>query len=108
MTRLLQTRDAFEQLVERLAHCPAIASYGSEEPETLAHAFSDIEESMRKFLENQLPKLVDPSVKGKNLEDLLFDIREEFRHILYHLHDPAFFRVLEPTHEWLTVSSNIE
>jgi hypothetical protein len=37
--------------------------------------------------------------------DLLMDILEEFRHVLYHLHDPEFFRVLEPTHEWLTLSS---
>jgi len=38
------------------------------------------------------------------LEDLLMDIREEFRHILYHLHDPEFFRVVEPTHDWLTLA----
>jgi hypothetical protein len=29
------------------------------------------------------------------------DVREEFRHILYHLHDPKFFRVVEPTHDSL-------
>jgi hypothetical protein len=37
------------------------------------------------------------------LEDVLMDVREEFRHILYHIHDPKFFRVAEPTHEWLAV-----
>ena len=79
--------------------------YGPEEPETLAHAFSDIEESLRKFLDQQLPKLADSSLQGEQLEDLLLDISEEFRHILYHLHDPEFFRVLEPTHEWLTLSA---
>lgn len=104
MSGLLQTKDAFKGLVQRLAACPQIARYGSEEPETLAHALSDLEESLRKFLDEQLPKLADPAVQGEELEDLLLDIREEFRHVLYHLHDPEFFRVLEPTHEWLTVT----
>jgi hypothetical protein len=105
MTGPLQTKQAFKGLVDRLATCPVIARYGSEEPETLAHAFSDIEESLRKFLDEQLPKLADSSLKGEQLEDLLLDISEESRHILYHLHDPEFFRSLEPTHEWLALSS---
>ncbi|MCU1226403.1 MAG: hypothetical protein JWQ42_4496 [Edaphobacter sp.] len=56
------------------------------------------------FLDEQLPKLADPTVQGEQLEDFLMDIREEFRHILYHLHDPEFFRVVEPTHDWLTLA----
>lgn len=80
-----------------------VNQYGPEEAGTLVHAFTDLEESMRTFLGDQLPKLIDPALKGDDLEDLLMDIREEFRHILYHLHDPKFFRIVEPTHDWLTV-----
>jgi hypothetical protein len=58
-----------------------------------------LEESLRLFLDEQLPKLSDPSVQGEQLEDLLLEIREEFRHVLYHLHDPVFFRAMEPTHK---------
>jgi hypothetical protein len=105
MSKVLQTSQAFTSLVHRLSTSSVIARYGQEEAETLAHAFSDLEQSLRKFLDEQLPKLADPSLQGQVLEDLLPDIREEFRHVLYHLHDPKFFRVLEPTHEWLTVSS---
>lgn len=36
------------------------------------------------------------------------DIREEFRHILHHLHDPEFFRVVEPTHDWLTLAETLK
>jgi len=104
MTKLLQTNEAFRNLVGRLRTAPVIARYGPAEAETLAHAFSDLEESLRKFLDEQLPRLADPSVQGEDLEDLLLDIREEFRHVLYHLHDPQFFRLLEPTHEWLAVN----
>lgn len=106
MSEFLQTKQAFRSLVDRLGTAPLIARYGEEEPETLAHAFSDIEVSLRKFLEEQLPKLADPSMQGQSLEDLLLEVREEFRHILYHLHDPRFFRVLEPTHEWLAVRAH--
>lgn len=93
-----------DELLERLAHCPGLKQYGDEEPATLVHAFSDLEESMRKFLDEQLPKLADPSIQGERLEDLLMDIQQEFQHILYHPHDPQLFRVLEPTHEWLTLA----
>lgn len=103
MNELLPTNEAVRDLIERLGSAPVIARYGQAEAATLAHAFSDIETSLRKFLHEQLPKLADPSLQGEGLEDLLLEVREEFRHILYHLHDPEFLRVLEPTHEWLTV-----
>lgn len=101
---ILQNPDQIENLRQRLARCRLVAQYGEEESGTLVHAFSDLEESFRKFLDEQLPKLADPSVQGEQLEELLMDVQQEFRHILYHLHDPQLFHVLEPTHEWLTVA----
>lgn len=62
---------------------------------------------MRKFLDVQLPKLADPAVKREELEDLLLDIREEFRHSLYHIHDPEFFRLAKPTHDWLALVERV-
>ena len=104
MSGLLQTKEALTELGDRLAGCPMVTQYGAEEPGALLLAFSDLEGAMRAFLEEQVPKLADPTVQGEALEDLLIDIREEFRHILYHLHDPEFFRVVEPTHDWLTLA----
>jgi hypothetical protein len=104
---LLQKREQIDNLRERLASCPALVRFSSEEAWTLVHAFSDLEESLRVFLDEQLPKLADPSVQGEQLEDLLLDIREEFRHILYHIHDPEFFRAMEPTHEWLVLAETL-
>jgi hypothetical protein len=100
---LLQKREQIDNLRSRLADCLAVTKFGPDEAGTLVHAFSDLEESFRRFLDEQLPKLADPAVKGEELEDLLLDIREDFRHILYHIHDPKFFRLVEPTHEWLAV-----
>jgi hypothetical protein len=93
---LFQHREAIAELTKRLADCPLVARYGPDEAETLVHAFSDLEGSLHKFLNEQLPKLGDQSTQGETLEDLLLDIREEVRHILYHLRDPEFFRILDP------------
>jgi hypothetical protein len=101
---LLKDNNAVSGLIQRLSKCPRVMQYGADEPETLVHAFADLEESFHKFLDEQLPKVLDSSVKGEALEDVLGDIMEEFRHILYHIHDPKFFRLVEPTHEWLTVA----
>jgi hypothetical protein len=96
---LLQGREAIAELRERLADCPSVTRYGTDEPDALVHAFSDLEQSMHEFLDVQLPKLADPAVRGKALEDLLWDITTgEIRHVLYHLQDPKFFRILEPSH----------
>ena len=96
----LQEQQKVDEVRERLSSCPIVQRYGCEEAGALVHAFSDLEESCRIFLKEQIPKLVDPSTQGEQLEDLLMEIREEFRHILYHIHDPQFFRAMEPTHEW--------
>lgn len=101
---LLQTRAACENLRERLNECPAVRQYGAEEAPTLMHAFSDIETSARRFLLEQLPILANPETKCGALEDLLAEIQEDFRHILYHIHDPEYFRVVEPTHDWLALA----
>jgi hypothetical protein len=108
MSGLLQTKEALSELGDRLARCPMVAQYGAEEVGALQLAFSDLESSMRVFLDEQVPKLADPTVQGEALEDVLMDIREEFRHILYHLHDPEFFRVVEPTHDWLTLAETLK
>ena len=34
-------------------------------------------------------------MKGEALEDLLLDVREEFRHVVYDIHDPVFFRAMD-------------
>lgn len=105
---IFQSSELFDDLRERLAACPMVNQYGVDEAGTLVHAFTDLEESMRTFLNEQLPKLTDPAFKGEQLEELLMDIREEFRHIAYHIHDPEFFRLVEPTHEWLALAESVK
>lgn len=58
-----------------------------EKIEALMHALVDVKESFEKIYKVILPQLV----KGKNtreqIQDLVWDIREEFRHIEYHIRD---------------------
>jgi len=95
--RLLNSAEKIKGLAEKLSRCEQVARLDSdEEPQgwTLAHSFADLEESFRKFLDEQLPKLMDGQFKGSTINELLLEIGEEFRHILYHMKDPEFFRYL--------------
>jgi hypothetical protein len=107
---LLKETAAMESLAQRLAASPALKRFPNptEQGQSIAYSLSDLEGSMRVFLDEQLPKLTDPAVQGEALEDLILDVREEFRHILYHLHDPEYFRVIESTHDWLTVQEPVK
>jgi len=64
------------------------------ESESLAHSFLDIEESFKVLLDNLFPKLESSSMSEEQINDLLFDIGEEMRHILYHIKTPKFYEYL--------------
>jgi hypothetical protein len=51
----------------------------------------DLEESFQAFLEDQLPKLTQGELKAPKVYDVLLDIGEEFRRILYHIKAPKFY-----------------
>ena len=59
---------------------------------TLAHCFNDLEESFLVVLDVLLPKLIRAEIQPEEIEDVLFDIGQEFKHILYHIKDPKYFR----------------
>lgn len=56
----------------------------SEQAETFAHALTDVFESTEKVFHRIIPGIVQRKVLSK--EDL-WELREEFRHILYHLEE---------------------
>ncbi len=73
-----------------------ISRFDSEnEPQAwvIAHAFSDIEDSCIKLLE-LFQKLIPPTGSDKEILDVLNDIGEELRHVLYHIRDMSFYRYL--------------
>jgi hypothetical protein len=89
----------YHELIARLSQVPQVKQFDDNdhsEAETLAHAFLDLERSCQKFVNEHLPRVFDPHLTNEDLVDALFDIGEEFRHILYHVRDPRFYRYLEP------------
>lgn len=65
------------------------------ESATLAHAFLDIEKTCVTLLNLLFPKLLLNNLSGEEVEEILIDIGEEFRHILYHIKDPKFYEYLK-------------
>lgn len=84
------------QLAQSLRNCAAVAQFdtdGEEQAWTLAHALGDLEESFRTVVDGLLPKLVRTN-DSREVESVLHEIGEEFRHVLYHLHDCRFYGYL--------------
>jgi hypothetical protein len=60
----------------------------SEESDGLVHALIDIAVSIEKVYFDVIPKLLsEPNATTEIFKDRLWDLREEFRHIDYHIHD---------------------
>jgi hypothetical protein len=98
--RLLKDVSDWRRLAERLSRVPQVSSLDSDnekEAETLTHAFADLEASFRVFLDEQLPRLLAREAKAEDINDILIEIGEEFRHILYHIRDPKYYRYLDPS-----------
>jgi len=98
-SRLLKDAAAVIALAERLSNCQEVKRHTTgehDEPSTLAHALADIEESLESLRLKLLPKLVaEPPDPRRDLQVLL-DIGEELRHVLYHIDDSRFFQYLKP------------
>ena len=99
---LLKDVRKLASLAKRLAKCREVTKYDTNDEQeawTLAHALGDLEVSFRKFLDEQLPALASDQLEERDIYNLLLDIGEEFRHVLYHIKDPKFFRYLSEESE---------
>lgn len=95
--RLLESASEVKRLAEILSRCKAVTQFDTDEEKeawTLAHCFADLEASFQVILDQHLPELLSLSRTDQETEDLLHDIGEELRHILYHLKDPRYYRYL--------------
>lgn len=95
--RLLAEVSAWNSLAAKLSQVPEVCRYddkGEKEAETVVHALADLEQSFRRILDDQLPRLIEAPPTPSVLHDLLLEIGEELRHIQYHIRDPKFFQYL--------------
>lgn len=83
------------ELAKKLQTYPSITKFDSnneKEAWRIAHSLKDIQESSSAIFD-LLPKLETANSEKEAYETLL-DIGEEFRHIMYHIRDPGFFKYL--------------
>lgn len=95
--RHLADQTAWQALERRLAECPAVKKLSGEnwdEASTLVHSLADLEESFVKYANELLPRLLAAGSDQDAIQDVLGDIGDELRHVLYHIQDPKFFRHL--------------
>lgn len=87
------SRDQRDPATFRVPHEELLAGllrqgFDRERADAIVHALVDIAESMEKLYGTLLPALMaaldEPNARFK---DRLWDIREEFRHVEYHLQD---------------------
>jgi hypothetical protein len=62
---------------------------------TIAHGLLDIEESLNAITHKFLPLLSSENISEEQVDDVLFDIGEELRHILYHIKDMRYYNYLK-------------
>jgi len=98
--KIIGTPKDVARVAEWLSRCPEVTRYDAGEHKeawALADSFADLEGSFRALLDEQLPKLAQGNLPPSETYDLLLDIGEEFRHILYHiLEQQKFYRYLVP------------
>lgn len=100
--RLLQNATTIKKLAAKLQASKKIQALGQQheqpsaeaEAGTLAHALSDLEESFDVCMNKLFPKLLQERLSIKEMEETLFEISEEFEHILYHMRDAKLFAPL--------------
>lgn len=94
---LLSKMEIKKKLAETLSNCQDVVKYDSadeKESWTLVHSFSDLEISFRKIFDTLLPAILQVKKSGSDVNEILLEIGEEFRHIRYHLSDPKFYKYL--------------
>jgi hypothetical protein len=58
-----------------------------EELESYVHALLDIEESIEKIFNFHIKNIIENGNNPEIIQDNIWDIREEFRHVYYHIND---------------------
>lgn len=100
--KVLTTREVIK-LAKQLSMCPDVTRFNEgrwREEWALAYCFSGVEDSAHNFLNQHLPKIIRSNIGDKELlEVLMIEICEEFRHVLYHIREPRFYRYLSKKSE---------
>lgn len=92
---MLKDPKEINKLAKRLAEVDLIAKHNEGkhiEAWNIAYAFSDLEASFEKFSQDLLRKLLKSNLSDDEIKEVLIEIGEAFRHIIYHIKDSRYFK----------------
>ena len=95
--------EKIDRITEILQRCKEVARYNNNkyiEAGYLAYSFNELTESFQKLTEELYPKLDNKKLDSDQIYDILHDIGEEYRHIIYHIFDNKFFKYLNNRPEY--------
>lgn len=84
-------------ITRNLEKCERVVKHSTNEEnqaDTLANTLIDVEEALKKINE-QIPKLYLHDLTDNEVDDLILEIGEELRHILYHVNDTPVYDYLK-------------
>jgi hypothetical protein len=89
--------EKLKRLISNLEKCERVMRHSTKEEnqaDTIANALIDIEISLQKIRE-AVSKLYLEKLREEEVDDLILDIGEELRHILYHINDTKVYDYLK-------------
>lgn len=88
-------------ITHNLEKCERVTKHSTKEEnqaDTLANSLIDIEEALKKMNE-QIPKFYLKDLSKDEVDDLILELGEELRHILYHINDTRVYDYLKTCNE---------
>jgi len=83
-------------LAGQLARCPKVAGCdGENESWELTHCFESLEWLFVRFVEEKLPRLMDPRLSEEEICGVLYEIGADLQQVVYHIGRPRFYKYLE-------------
>lgn len=83
---------ALEKTLSRLTTVTRLDTPDHRESDALAHAINDLDDSFLTLSQTLFPRLKSEGLDSKAVQDILWDIREELRHVVYHIRDCGTFK----------------
>jgi hypothetical protein len=90
--------EKLKTITHNLEKCERVNRYSTKEEnqaDTLANVFIDIESGLKKIIQEQIPKLYLNELTEEEVDDLILDIGEDLRHLIYHVNDTKVYNYLK-------------
>jgi hypothetical protein len=85
-------------ITRNLEKCERVTKHSTMEEnqaDTLANSLIDIEDALNK-INGQIPNLYLKDLTKDEVDDLILELGEELRHVLYHINDTRVYDYLRP------------